>query len=210
MSIEVKCTGCGQLLRVQEENAGKQARCPKCQTTFTVPSGSSGASPFGGQQSTPQSSFPQEQSPLGQQPQQPYNQPGQGQFGQQGQQQFGQHQFGQQGQNPFANKPAAPAQNPYAAPQGTFPQGPTRGYTRPHRGGTILTLGILAIFCNFCFIPGICAWSMGSNDLNAMRRGQMDPRGRGTTQAGQILGIIGTILSAILGIANIALRAGMQ
>jgi hypothetical protein len=193
MSIEVKCSGCGQVLRVKDEDAGKQGRCPKCQTTFTIPAaGSSPGSPtFGGVESKPELPFPQQQAPIGQQPQTP---------------------FGQQGQNPFSEKPATPAQNPYATPaQGAFPQAHGRPtYRKPHRGGTILTLGILAIVCNFCFIPGICAWTMGNSDLNAMRAGQMDPSGRGLTQAGQIMGIIGTILSVLLGVANVALRAAMN
>jgi hypothetical protein len=34
---------------------------------------------------------------------------------------------------------------------------------------------------------------MGSTDLAAMRRGEMDRSGEGTTRAGMIVGIIGTI-----------------
>jgi hypothetical protein len=37
MTIETICTGCGKRLRVGEEHAGKLARCPQCQTTYTVP-----------------------------------------------------------------------------------------------------------------------------------------------------------------------------
>jgi len=38
---------------------------------------------------------------------------------------------------------------------------------------------------------------MGSGDLKEMDTGTMDPSGRGTTQAGKICGIIGTILMII-------------
>ncbi len=48
-----------------------------------------------------------------------------------------------------------------------------------------------------CFILGIVAWTMGSNDLNAMRSGRMDPSGMGLTQAGMICGMISTILGAL-------------
>lgn len=178
MSIEIRCSGCGQMLRVQEENAGKRGRCPECKTEFTIPSfdapraDTSPAKPVYGNEPAGASS--------------PFK----------------------PGQNPFSDNPA-PQANPYASPQQHFPQAiPRTGYRLPHRGGTILTLGILAIFCNVCFIPGACAWSMGNNDLNAMRAGRMDPSGRGMTQAGQIMGIIGTVLSIILLFGRVAILGG--
>ena len=39
MPIESNCQGCGRLLRVGDEHAGKLARCPHCQTIYTVPGG---------------------------------------------------------------------------------------------------------------------------------------------------------------------------
>jgi len=70
---------------------------------------------------------------------------------------------------------------------------------RPHRGGLILTLGILGfVLCGvFTSIP---AWIMGSGDLKAMDAGQMDASGRALTQAGKICGMIATILN-LIGIA---------
>ena len=65
----------------------------------------------------------------------------------------------------------------------------------PHRGGTVLTLGILGLV--ICLICGIIAWVMGAGDLRKMREGRMDRSGQGTTQAGMICGIIGTILGAL-------------
>ncbi len=70
---------------------------------------------------------------------------------------------------------------------------------KPHRGTLILVLGILSLLV--CSPLGIVAWILGGNDLKEMDAGTMDPAGRGTTQAGKICGIIGTILlilSAIL------------
>jgi len=63
---------------------------------------------------------------------------------------------------------------------------------KPHRGTLILVLGILGLVV--CGPLGIAAWVMGSGDLKEMDAGTMDPAGRGTTQAGKICGIIGTIL----------------
>ena len=37
MPIEAKCPGCDRLLRVSDEHAGKQARCPVCNTIYSVP-----------------------------------------------------------------------------------------------------------------------------------------------------------------------------
>ena len=62
----------------------------------------------------------------------------------------------------------------------------------PHRGALILTFGILGIAC--CFPFGIAAWIMGNNDLQQIDAGQMDPTGKGITNAGKICGIIGTVL----------------
>ncbi len=41
MAIESYCTGCGKLLSVADENAGKRARCPACGQIYTVSSSSS-------------------------------------------------------------------------------------------------------------------------------------------------------------------------
>jgi hypothetical protein len=62
----------------------------------------------------------------------------------------------------------------------------------PHRGNTILVLGILGLIV--CGPLGIAAWVMGKGDLAKIDAGLMDPTGRGTTQAGMVLGIIGTVL----------------
>jgi hypothetical protein len=81
--------------------------------------------------------------------------------------------------------------------------------SEPHRGTLILTLGIISIVlsslsvCSYGIagliglIMGICVWVMGQRDLKKMRSNQMDPQGLGTTQAGWICGIIGTILGAL-------------
>jgi hypothetical protein len=67
-----------------------------------------------------------------------------------------------------------------------------RDYLAPHRGTAVLILGILGIVV--CGPLGIVAWVMGNSDLAAMRRGEMDPSGESMTRAGQILGIISTVL----------------
>ena len=69
---------------------------------------------------------------------------------------------------------------------------------KPHRGTTVLVLGILGLV--ICVICGIIAWVMGKNDLEEIDAGIMDPSGRGLTQAGKICGMISCIL-ALVGIA---------
>ncbi len=66
-------------------------------------------------------------------------------------------------------------------------------YVRPHRGGTILALGIIGLVV--CWILGIFAWTMGNKDLRRMRLGKMDPSGKGMTQAGKICGMVSVIIA---------------
>jgi hypothetical protein len=63
---------------------------------------------------------------------------------------------------------------------------------RPHRGGMILMYGTLGLIV--CPLLGISAWLMGTADLKEMNAHRMDSSGRNLTNAGRILGIIGTIL----------------
>jgi hypothetical protein len=67
----------------------------------------------------------------------------------------------------------------------------------PHRGGTVLTFGILSIclgllICALLGIGlGIPAITMGRTDLRKIREGTMDADGAGQTQVGLILGCVG-------------------
>ncbi len=77
----------------------------------------------------------------------------------------------------------------------TVAQPAAQGALKPHRGGVVLTLGILGIA--ICFICGIIAWVMGKNDLREIDAGTMDPSGRGLTNAGKICGIVGIVLQCV-------------
>lgn len=67
---------------------------------------------------------------------------------------------------------------------------------KPARGGLILAMGIVSLFC--CgIVLGLIAFFMGSSDLKAMDAGQMDPSGRSMTNVGRILGIVGAVLSIL-------------
>lgn len=66
---------------------------------------------------------------------------------------------------------------------------------KPHRGQTIMIMGILSIV--LAPILGPFAWIMGNNDLKEMRAGRMDREGESQTNTGRICGIIGTILGGL-------------
>jgi hypothetical protein len=89
---------------------------------------------------------------------------------------------------------------------------------QPHRGNTVLGLGIsgvvLAIFgsmmalsiyfcCPLWLLPlaslgfSIPAWTMGQRDLAAMSSLKMDPAGKEVTMIGMICGIIGVSIIAL-------------
>jgi predicted Zn finger-like uncharacterized protein len=73
---------------------------------------------------------------------------------------------------------------------------------RPHRGGAVLTLGILSLVGAFCcplasWIMGGIAIGMGNNDTRAMDAGQMDESGRGSTSSGRVCAIIGIFIASI-------------
>jgi hypothetical protein len=134
-----------------------------------------------------------------------------------------------EGHNPFSDRDegaaepssAPPAANPFQGGAGGSPAHVVGGFvtTLPHRGSTVLTLGILgiigaAIFA-FCWpmlpinlLLTLPAWLMSQSDLRAMQAGAMDREGRGMTLAGFWLGIFGTIGTAILfvGIAWVSFK----
>lgn len=89
---------------------------------------------------------------------------------------------------------------------------------KPHRGGSILTLGIIgvvgpivmspvasvpggnfiaAFFIICCYVLGIIALVMGNKDLREMDAGIMDPSGRGLTKAGRICGKVSIYMLVI-------------
>ena len=87
----------------------------------------------------------------------------------------------------------------------------------PHRGPLILVLSIVSLFVMFigcsmcgplCFLSlglSIPAIVMGRNDIAAIDSGTMDPMGRDVTNAGMIMGIVSTALSALVGVLMLVL-----
>jgi uncharacterized membrane protein len=93
---------------------------------------------------------------------------------------------------------ATPA-NPYQSPGYRGSPNQTTNYVRPHNGVVILLMGIFGIV--FCPILSIVAWVMGSNELDAIKRGRVDPAGKGLATAGMVLGIVNVVfyIFAVLG-----------
>jgi hypothetical protein len=87
-------------------------------------------------------------------------------------------------------------------------------YRRPHRGGTILTLGILGLALFWIplagWILGGISLGMGNSDEVEMARGVMDREGKGLTQAGKICGLIAVILSTLAFVSCCVLRVGVR
>ncbi len=69
-------------------------------------------------------------------------------------------------------------------------------YIRPHRGTTLLAMGILSVCTFYCFgfILGIITWVYANSDLQEMRRGVRDDRGENQTRAARVLGAVSVLL----------------
>jgi hypothetical protein len=92
--------------------------------------------------------------------------------------------------------PQGPSQQPY--PQQPPPYGYVAPFPRQTAGGavTALVLGILGlVMCGpFTAIPAIIVGRKATREIDASQ-GRLD--GRGTAQAGYILGIVGTVIGGL-------------
>jgi len=83
------------------------------------------------------------------------------------------------------------------------PRRPLRRDGEPGRGGLILTLGIVGLVLAFVFPPvglvvSLCAWVMGHGDLGRIKRVEIDEQAAGSTWAGWMCGLIGSILGLLM------------
>ena len=204
MAIEIRCPGCSRTLRVPDEHGGKQVRCPACQQISVAPA-AGGGEPVKMSADSDQATWhlrtpdgptygplawPQVQAWAGE---------GRITAGCQLADDADGHwrpatDFFPQLQRTTAAPaaPQAPQTYPWSAQQIAEITGVSRGYVNPHRGGLIFVLGLLGFMS--CPIFSLLAWVMGSHDLGEMRAGRMDRSGEGLTQAGQILGMIVSVL----------------
>lgn len=215
MAIETNCPGCNKLLRVADDYAGKQARCPVCNTIYTIPSPGASqaveaevATESTGASATDESWFMKTPEgrvygPVAKLELDRWLTEGritaecELRCGEGGTWQSADQTYG--ALRPIRLQPttASPFQPVAAGPSPASGFAPSshhgRQFLASHRGVLILVLGILAWFFT-CPVLGIAAWVMGSSDLREMRSGRMDPSGMGLTQAGHILGLINALL----------------
>jgi len=230
MALEICCPGCGRTLRIAEEHAGKQVRCPACQQISTA-----GAAPGSASETTSASAAEQPATWHLKTPEGPIYGPiswpevqswaAEGRIS-------ADCRLAESGSGPWREaaellplvraqpKPTGatlPTTHPWLAPDpgvtggGGNPYAPIAaaaiaGYVAPHRGGLILVLGLIG-FAVSCPIFSLMAWVMGSHDLSEMRAGRMDRSGEGLTQAGQVLGMILSLLWILLGVGAIVILA---
>lgn len=222
MSITFACSGCGRTLQVGDTLVGKRVKCPQCEATSEVPAAAPppDSSPASAAPSSAASAAAADQWHLKTPDGQHYGPLSRAQLDAWAAEQriSADCQLWQEGWPSWqwagsvipalaaatprhAPLPAAlqayptaaqayPAPNPYQSPAAIDVRS-TR-YVRAHRGGLILTFGILSIV--MCAFFGPAAWIMGNGDLRLMRAGLMDREGEGLTQAGRIMGMIASIL----------------
>jgi hypothetical protein len=199
MPIEVSCNHCGKTLRVGDEHAGGQARCPLCNTVFTVPGGAPATVPAEHWYlKTPEGQVygPVPKSELDRWLHD-------GRVATDCQLRCGDPGAWQPAEELYpVLKPGSPSQplNPFADGSVAAREGGTAtvladpaSFLTPHRGPLVLVLGILGWVFS-CPVFSVIAWVLGSSDLREMREGRMDPGGQGLVQAGHILGVIYTLL----------------
>jgi len=206
----VTCPACGRKLNLPDQLLGQQVRCPTCGETFrgeASPPPLPAPPPAPTPQSAPVDLLPPLPEPAGA----PETGPAPIPIAQ---------------SCPYCGETlrSASPHCPYCGERlaGAADQRPPwegeRAFRRdwePHRGTLVLVLGVMSIallpICSLPSLPlGICAWIMGLSDLRKMRQNEMDPLGEGSTQAGWICGMIGTLLSAAMfGCCGIFILAGI-
>ncbi|MEX2173417.1 MAG: hypothetical protein WD872_03590 [Pirellulaceae bacterium] len=220
MPIETDCQGCRKRLRVADEHAGKLAKCPHCQTVYTVPQSAVAAAWGTGQATggaiaagdrwhlkTPDGlTFgPVTRGELDRwlregriAPQSQILHEGAGHWVWAGQiypdlaAQAAATAAALQAKADSAN-----ALNPHA-PGGAQGAGyPGSSFQEPHHGALILVLSLLGMFGFFmCETLSVVAVALALIDLSKMKRGVMDPSGRGLTIAGLVLGLAKLLIIA--------------
>ncbi len=212
-NLELSCPTCGRTLRVAQQHAGKQIRCPACQQISIAPGEvrNEGEEAVAARETATRDAT----SWHVRMPEGPIYGP------------VTWHEvqsWAAEGRivadcelAEAANGPWRRAGDVLSLPQTTIAQpvsspasqsspwmpapsgGAILGYVAPHRGGLVLVLGLLG-FMGTCPIFSFLAWVMGSHDLREMRAGRMDNSGEGITLTGMVLGMIVSILWIVVGL----------
>ena len=203
MSIEIQCNGCHSNLRVPDEHAGKQARCPKCGTIQTIPGAATAFSPLTAEpQDTRLDQWYVRTSEGGEYGPVPRVELDQW---------VSESRLSAESRIRRATEAWMPATTlypdlPSAAPKPyqlgeVISARPGNAYAESHRGALILSLGILGLLLT-CPILSIMAWVMGAKDLAMMKSGVMDPAGRDMTRVGYFLGLFWSMICIVAMVAT--------
>lgn len=202
MPTLVNCPTCNRKLRIPEELLGRKVKCPGCQGTFTAQA-EEPPPPPGEEPPSPRASDDPRAEGLSPQPPPPPPP----------------EEFSEEPPRRRSRRmdEGFPEDEGDEERQRDRPSRRRRGggdYAEAHRGGLILTLGIISaalsaigVLLACCWIGGIFApigiglgipaWIMGQKDRGKMQAGIMDPSGRGATTGGWVCGIIGVILGIV-------------
>lgn len=206
MPIEFRCSECATMLRVDDANQGKMARCPKCGMINPIPT----SSPSEPAAPTPRAT---------EQPTSYYLPPDTELWTMRGvdgttygpvrleelrrwlQEGRINHQCSLQREGDSTWQPAMDVLMPSmavgsekpSAPMGTFPAYNLSQY-QPHNGTAIL---LLACIGTVLFPCAVIAAFMGHNELKRIRAGRVDPSGESLVRAGYVIGIIFSILGIL-------------
>ena len=187
MKLNLRCPECGTTLGVDESLLGRQVRCTNCQAVFTAeaqPGMPSEPSPESFREGPARESEGPREERVRDRP------------------------------DEVDDRPARPPRyDDYADDDDDFDRPRRRRPTVPHRGGSVLAMGIgiIVASCLCAFIGiglGSGAVNMANKDLQQMDEGWMDRSGRGQTQAGKVCGIIGVVLGVIFLILTCLIRIG--
>ena len=132
----------------------------------------------------------------------PQDPSGQGGYGQGG---YGQGGYGQGGYGQGGYGQGGYGQGGYGYPPAPGGAGPVYAPDHP-RSTTALVLGILSLV--LCGLLGPFAWVIGKRTVDEIDSSGGQYGGRGTAQAGYVMGVIGTILLA-LGLLALVLIGGL-
>ncbi len=208
MAIEFKCTECETLLRVDDANRGKMARCPKCSMINPIPSGTKEPLPESVDlRETEERKAPIQYPPAEVERWMMRGVDG-GEFGPVRMEELQRwHAEGRINYQCSLQKvgggewlPALDvlASGRHATASNTFSStysstaGSSARHFAPHNGTIILVLAIIGALG--VFPCAIAAAFMGHVELKKIKRGEVDPSGESTVRAGYVLGVIFSIL----------------